>query len=135
VGGGNPSLQLTRKVSIRRSGRNSNRIARNRRLLLVDSIYASLACLQVSRYRLLASNKNNEAGRGVTNLSEALRMLGIFASCGAQSFVVTKTELEWKGHKKVKWGKAYSLEALREKLPQMLRTLTSSAPCPCRTGK
>jgi hypothetical protein len=51
-------------------------------------------------------------------------MLDIFASCGAQSFVVTKTELEWKDHKKVKWGKPYSVEALREKLPQILRTAT-----------
>ena len=37
-------------------------------------------------------------------------MLDIFASCGAQSFVLTKTELEWPGHKKLKWGKTYSLE-------------------------
>lgn len=49
-------------------------------------------------------------------------MLDTFASCGADSFVLTKTELEWKGHKKVKWGKPYSLQALREKLPQILRT-------------
>jgi hypothetical protein len=32
---------------------------------------------------------------GVTNLGEAFRMLDIFAGCGAESFVVTKTELEW----------------------------------------
>jgi hypothetical protein len=52
----------------------------------------------------------------------ALRMLETFASCGAQSFVITKTELEWPGHKKVKWGKNYSLDALHEKLPGILRT-------------
>jgi hypothetical protein len=39
------------------------------------------------------------------DIAAALRMLDTFASCGAQSFVVTKTELEWPGHKKVKWGK------------------------------
>ncbi len=64
----------------------------------------------------------------MTNLSEAFRMLDIFASCGAQSFVLTKTELEWQGHKKLKWGKTYSLEALREKLPQILRTAAIRRP-------
>jgi hypothetical protein len=44
-------------------------------------------------------------------------MLDTFASCGAGSFFVTKIELEWPGHKKVIWGKSYSLEALREQLP------------------
>jgi hypothetical protein len=52
----------------------------------------------------------------------ALRMLDTFASCGAQSFVVTKTELEWPDHKQVKWGKTYSVEDLRQKLPAMVRT-------------
>jgi RepB DNA-primase from phage plasmid len=64
----------------------------------------------------------------VTNLREAFRMLDIFASCGAQSFVVTKTELEWQGHKKLKWGKTYSLEAVRKKLPQILRTASIKHP-------
>jgi hypothetical protein len=58
----------------------------------------------------------------VPDIKEAFKMLDIFASCGAQSFVVTKTELEWKGHKKLKWGKPYTLEALREKLPAIVRT-------------
>ena len=58
----------------------------------------------------------------MTNLDEAYRMIDTFASCGANSFVVTKTELEWPGHKKVKWGKTYSLDALREKLPGIVRT-------------
>jgi RepB DNA-primase from phage plasmid len=71
----------------------------------------------------------------VTNLSEAFRMLGIFASCGAQSIVLTKTELEWKGHKKVKWGKTYSLEALREKLPQILRTADIKRPVTLPEGQ
>jgi hypothetical protein len=49
-------------------------------------------------------------------------MVDTFASCGATSFVVTKTELEWPDHKKAKWGKDYSLESLREKLPAIVRT-------------
>jgi len=52
----------------------------------------------------------------------ALRMLDTFASCGAQSFVVTKTELEWPGHKKVKWGKEYQADDLRGLMPAMVRT-------------
>jgi hypothetical protein len=58
----------------------------------------------------------------------ALRMLDTFASCGAQSFVVTKTELEWPGHKKVKWGKTYSTDELRQKLPSMMRTAAIRRP-------
>ena len=49
-------------------------------------------------------------------------MLETFASCGAQSFTITKTKLEWPGHKEVKWGHTYSLDELREKLPAMVRT-------------
>jgi len=49
-------------------------------------------------------------------------MLERFASCGAQSFTVTKTKLEWPGHKEVKWGHTYSADELREKLPAMVRT-------------
>jgi hypothetical protein len=79
--------------------------------------------------------KKEEQGRRVVNLSEAYRMLDIFASCAVQSFVVTKTELEWKGHKKVKWGKPYSLEALREKLPQMLRTAAIKRPVTLPEGQ
>jgi hypothetical protein len=79
--------------------------------------------------------KKEEQGRCVINLSEAYRMLDIFASCGAQSFVVTKTELEWKGHKKVKWGKPYSLEALREKLPPILRTAAIRRPVTLPEGQ
>lgn len=58
----------------------------------------------------------------MTNLDEASRMIDTFASCGATSFVVTKLELEWPSHKKAKWGKHYSLESLREKLPGIVRT-------------
>jgi hypothetical protein len=58
----------------------------------------------------------------VPDLNEAFKMLDIFASCGAQSFVVTKTELESPSHKKLIWGKTYPIETLREKLPGIVRT-------------
>jgi RepB DNA-primase from phage plasmid len=58
----------------------------------------------------------------VPDIKEAFKMLDIFASCGAQSFVVTKTELEWPGHKKAIWGKPYPIETLRQKLPAIVRT-------------
>jgi hypothetical protein len=45
-------------------------------------------------------------------------MVDTFVSVGAQSFVVTKTDLL----QKLKWGKSYSLEQLNEKLPSMVRT-------------
>jgi hypothetical protein len=57
----------------------------------------------------------------VPNINEAFKMLDIFASCGAQSFVVTKTEIEWPGHKELKWGKTYPIETLRENLPAIVR--------------
>jgi hypothetical protein len=57
-----------------------------------------------------------------SDLREAQRELGLFCSVGACSFVVTKTELEWPGHKKAKWGRTYSVPELRDKLPAMVRT-------------
>lgn len=57
-----------------------------------------------------------------SDLREAQRELGLFCSVGAGSFVVTKTELEWPGHKKAKWGHTYSVPELRQKLPAMVRT-------------
>lgn len=71
----------------------------------------------------------------MTNLDEAFRMLDTFASCGATSFFVTKTELEWPQHKKVKWGKSYSLEALREKLPGIVRTAAKRHPVALPDGQ
>jgi hypothetical protein len=56
------------------------------------------------------------------------KVLDIFASCGAQSFVVNKLELEWPDHKKNIWGKHYSLDALREKLPGIVRTAAIRRP-------
>src|ERR1700733_8038675 len=62
-------------------------------------------------------------------------MVDTFASCGATSFFLTKTELEWPGHKKVKWGKNYSLVALREKLPTIIRTAAIRKPCDLPGGQ
>jgi hypothetical protein len=62
------------------------------------------------------------------DIAAAFRMLDTFASCGAQSFVITKTELEWPGHKKVIWGKTYPLDELRQKLPAMVRTAADRHP-------
>jgi hypothetical protein len=62
------------------------------------------------------------------NVNEAYQMLDAFASVGARSFVITKTELEWPGHKKAKWGKTYSLDELRAKLPAMIRTAAIRRP-------
>jgi RepB DNA-primase from phage plasmid len=56
------------------------------------------------------------------DIAAARRMLETFASCGAESFVITKTKLEWPGHKEVLWGHTYSLDELRGKLPAMVRT-------------
>jgi hypothetical protein len=65
----------------------------------------------------------------------ALHMLDTFASCGARSFTITKTELEWPGHKKAKWGKTYSEEELRQKLPSMVRTAGIRRPMILPDGK
>jgi RepB DNA-primase from phage plasmid len=62
------------------------------------------------------------------DIAAAFRMLDTFASCGAESFVITKTELEWPGHKKVIWGKTYPLDELRQKLPAMVRTAAERHP-------
>src|SRR5579872_3961579 len=69
------------------------------------------------------------------DIAAALRMHETFASCGAQSFVITKTELEWPGHKKVKWGKTYSTEELREKLPAMVRAAATRRPVMLPDGR
>ena len=69
------------------------------------------------------------------DIAAARRMLDTFTSVGADSFVVTKTELEWPGHKKVKWGKTYSLWELQEKLPVMMRTAAIRHPIPLDDGQ
>ena len=62
------------------------------------------------------------------DIAAARRMLDTFASCGAESFAITKTKLEWPGHKEVKWGKTYPLDELREKLPAMVRAASRRRP-------
>jgi RepB DNA-primase from phage plasmid len=62
------------------------------------------------------------------DIAAARRMLDTFASCGAESFVITKTRLEWPGHKEVIWGKTYSLDELRAKLPAMVRAAARRTP-------
>jgi hypothetical protein len=90
--------------------------------LRIQPTDALIACLKIPRYRLRTWQPKTTKGRGVPNLSDAYKMLNIFASCGAQSFVVTKTDLEWKDHKNLIWGKTYAIEDLREKLPAIVRT-------------
>jgi hypothetical protein len=63
-----------------------------------------------------------------SDIKEAERMLAVYCSVGARSFVVTKTELEWPGHKKVKWGKNFPMDELRRKLPAMVRTAAVRRP-------
>jgi hypothetical protein len=53
-----------------------------------------------------------------SDIKEAERMLDLFTSVGARSFVVTKTDVE----QKLIWGKTYSAAELRDKLPAMVRT-------------
>ena len=53
----------------------------------------------------------------MTNLDEAYRMIDTFASCGANSFVVTKTELEWPGHKKGNGARAIRLMPCAKSFP------------------
>jgi hypothetical protein len=55
----------------------------------------------------------------------ALRMLDTFTSVGADSFVVTKTDIL----QAVKWGKSYSAAEVRERLPAMVRTAAIRRPC------
>jgi hypothetical protein len=64
----------------------------------------------------------------MNNIDEALKMVDLFTSVGARSFVVTKTELEWPDHKKLKWGKTYSARELRPLLPAMVRTAAIRRP-------
>src|SRR6516162_10058947 len=69
------------------------------------------------------------------HIATARRMLGTFASCGAENFVITKTELEWPGHKKVIWGKTYSADELRQTLPAIVRTAARRQPVTVPDGR
>jgi hypothetical protein len=52
------------------------------------------------------------------DINEAERMVNLFTSVGAHSFVVTKLDVE----QKLLWAKTYTAVELREKLPAMVRT-------------
>jgi RepB DNA-primase from phage plasmid len=71
----------------------------------------------------------------VSDIQAGFRMIDTFASVGANSFVVTKTEPEWPGHKKKIWGKSYSIDALREKLPGIVRTAAIRHPVTLPDGQ
>ncbi|HEX3747658.1 MAG TPA: recombinase family protein [Bryobacteraceae bacterium] len=80
------------------------------------------------------------AGRGVeksggmpmpSNIKEAERMLDLFTSVGARSFVVTKLDVE----QKLIWGKTYSAVELRDKLPAMVRTAAARNPHKLASGE
>ena len=71
----------------------------------------------------------------MSDIQAAFRMIDTFASVGANSFVVTKTEPEWPGHKKKIWGKSYSMDALREKLPGIVRTAAIRHPVTLPDGQ
>jgi len=60
----------------------------------------------------------------------ALRMLDTFASVGAQSFVVTKTDL----NQEMIWGKTYQADDLRRLMPAMVRTAAIHKPIQTRDG-
>jgi DNA invertase Pin-like site-specific DNA recombinase len=66
-----------------------------------------------------------------SNLAEAERMLDLFTSVGARSFVVTKTDVD----QNILWGKPYSVRDLREKLPAMVRTAAIRKPFYTSSGK
>ena len=66
----------------------------------------------------------------MTKPDEAFRMLDAFTSVGADSFVVTKTDIL----QTVKWGKPYTVPQLREQLPAMVRTAAIRRPCKAPEG-
>jgi DNA invertase Pin-like site-specific DNA recombinase len=66
-----------------------------------------------------------------SNIQEAERMIDLFTSVGARSFVVTKTDVD----QRVIWGKPYSVAELRPKLPAMVRTAADRKPYYTSEGK
>lgn len=61
----------------------------------------------------------------------ALRMLDTFTSVGAQSFVVTKTDI----NQKLIWGKTYQAGDLQRLMPAMVRTAAIRKPCETPEGE
>ena len=66
-----------------------------------------------------------------SDLKEAERMLHLFTSVGARSFVVTKLDIE----QKLIWAKTYTAAELREKLPPMVRTADIRRPHRLASGE
>ena len=66
-----------------------------------------------------------------SDIKEAERMIDLFTSVGARSFVVTKTDVD----QNIIWGKPYSVHQLREKLPAMVRIAAIRKPFYTSSGK
>jgi DNA invertase Pin-like site-specific DNA recombinase len=98
-----------------------------RAALLRNRPEAYTSLLKEAENRSTPDFSSPNAGRGPekpggmfmpSDLKEAQRMLDLFTSVGARSFVVTKTDLQ----QKLIWGKTYTAPELRDKLPPMVRT-------------
>jgi hypothetical protein len=66
-----------------------------------------------------------------SDLKEAERMLDLFTSVGARSFVITKLDIE----QHLIWAKTYSAAELRDKLPAMVRTAADRKPHKLPSGE
>jgi DNA invertase Pin-like site-specific DNA recombinase len=66
-----------------------------------------------------------------SDLREAQRMLDLFTSVGARSFVVTKLNIE----QKLIWAKTYTAVELRDKLPAMVNTAEIRRPHRLASGE
>jgi hypothetical protein len=67
----------------------------------------------------------------MASLDEAQRMLDIFASVGARSFVLTRFDIETN----LKWGKHYTGPELRQKLPKIMRLAGLRYPYTLQDGR
>ena len=68
---------------------------------------------------------------GDMSVDEAKRMIDLFTSVGARSFVVTKLDV----NQIHLWGKPYSASELYEKLPPLVRTAAILKPCTLPDGQ
>ena len=66
-----------------------------------------------------------------SDIKQAQRMMDLFCSVGARSFVVTKLDIE----QKLIWAKTYSAAELRDKLPAMVRTAEIRRPHRMASGE
>ena len=72
-----------------------------------------------------------EGGYMPSDIKEAQRMIDLFTSVGARSFVVTKTDVD----QAKLWGKSYSVQDLKQKLPAMVRFAAERKPFASEQGK